>query len=106
MQDDELVRAGVFGNDVEARFAISVLADNGIVAQIDDGGGMFDLGIGGEPTEVQIIVKASDFARSQELIAEIESNEGEPCPAWTCKCGEDVDEGFFACWSCGAEYQS
>jgi hypothetical protein len=26
-------------------------------------------------------------------------------PAWICSCGEEVDEGFAICWSCGNEVQ-
>ena len=103
MQDDDLVAVGEFDNDIEAQQAISLLAEHGIVAQMNDDGGTFDLGIGELPA-VEIIVVSSNYEKAKALLADLEVVQSETCPAWTCKCGEEVDEGFFACWSCGAEY--
>ena len=103
MQDDDLVAVGEFSNDIEAQQAISLLAEHGIVAQMNDDGGTFDLGIGELPA-VEIIVVSSNYEKAKTLLADLEVVQGETCPAWTCKCGEEVDEVFFACWSCGAEY--
>lgn len=105
MQDDDLVAVGQFANDIEARQAINLLGEYGIVAQINDDGGAFDLGIGELPA-VELIVVSSNFEKAQALLADFEVEADESCPAWTCKCGEEVDEGFFACWSCGAEYSA
>lgn len=103
MQDDDLVAAGEFGNDIEAQQAINLLAEHGIVAQMNDEGGSFDLGIGELPA-VEIIVANSNLEKAKALLAELDDAQSETCPAWTCQCGEDVDEGFFACWACGGEY--
>jgi hypothetical protein len=103
MQDDDLVAVGEFSNDIEAQQAINLLAENGIVAQMNDDGGAFDLGIGELPA-VEVIVASSNYEKAKTLLADLEAEQGETCPAWTCQCGEEVDEGFFACWSCGAEY--
>jgi len=105
MQDDDLVAAGEFNNDIEAQEAINMLAENDIVAQINDEGGSFDLGIG-ELAGIEIIVTQSNLEKAKALLAELSEAQSESCPAWTCKCGEDVDEGFFACWSCGNEYEA
>lgn len=103
MQDDDLVAVGQFDNDIEAQQAINLLAEHGIVAQMNDDGGAFDLGIGELPA-VEVIVVSSNFEKAKALLADLEVVQAETCPAWSCKCGEEVDEGFFACWSCGAEY--
>ena len=51
-----------------------------------------------------------DFEAAKQLIdkmlEDVEEEEQEEVPAWVCDCGEEVDEGFFVCWACGAEYQS
>ena len=103
MQDDDLVAAGEFANDIEAQQAINLLAENGIVAQMNDEGGAFDLGIG-ELGGIEIIVTQSNFQRARQLLAELAIGQAQSCPAWNCPCGEEVDEGFFACWSCGQSY--
>ncbi|MEM7455029.1 MAG: hypothetical protein AAF456_11825 [Planctomycetota bacterium] len=104
MAEDDLVRVKLFENIEAARLAISVLKENGINAQINDEEGTFDLGLNDDP-ETEVIVRRADLERAQELVEQLEIPEDEICPAWTCKkCGEDVDEGFYTCWSCGAEY--
>lgn len=103
MQDDDLVTAGNFANDIQAQQAINLLAEHGIVAQMNDDGGAFDLGIG-ELAGIEVIVVQSNFERAKSLLDQLELTQSETCPAWTCMCGEEVDEGFFACWSCGQEY--
>ena len=104
MRDDDLVAVGEFENEITAQAAIGLLTENGIVAQMDDGGGTFDLGIG-ELSAIRLIVTRSNFEKAQALLADLEVAQEETCPAWTCGCGEEVDEGFFACWSCGGEYK-
>lgn len=103
MHDDDLVTAGQFANDIEAQQAINLLAEHGIVAQMNEDGGAFDLGVG-ELAGIEIIVVQSNLKKAQELLVELEQTQSQTCPAWTCDCGEEVDEGFFACWSCGGEF--
>ena len=104
MQDDDLVTAAEFSNDIAAQDAIDLLKEHGIVAQMNDEG-TFDLGIGELPG-IEVIVAQSNLEKAKSLLAELDEAQSESCPAWTCKCGEDVDEGFFACWSCGTEYEA
>jgi len=54
---------------------------------------------------VELFVQVSDAERAKQILDEILAEDGEPVPAWTCECGENVDEGFFVCWSCQAEYK-
>ncbi len=104
MRDEDLVAVGEFDNEIAAQAAISLLSENNIVAQMDDEGGAFDLGIG-ELGAIRLIVVRSNLERAKALLADLQVAQAETCPAWTCRCGEEVDEGFFACWSCGDEYQ-
>ena len=104
MRDDDLVAVGKFNNEITAQDAITLLAENDIVAQMDDGGGVFDLGIGELPA-IRLIVTHSNLEKAKALLAELQVAQEETCPAWTCSCGEEVDEGFFACWSCGSAYK-
>jgi hypothetical protein len=105
MRDDDLVAVGEFDNEITAQDAIALLTENGIAAQMDDEGGAFDLGIG-ELSAIRLIVTRSNLEKAQALLADLQVAQEETCPAWTCNCGEEVDEGFFACWSCGSEYEA
>ena len=105
MRDDDLVAVGEFDNEISAQAAISLLTENDIVAQMDDEGGAFDLGIG-ELSAIRLIVLRSNLEKAKALLSELQVAQEDTCPAWTCRCGEEVDEGFFACWSCGNEYRS
>ena len=104
MRDDDLVAVGEFDNEITAQAAITLLTENDIPAQMDDGGGTFDLGIG-ELSAIRLIVTRSNLEKAKALLAELQVAQEETCPAWTCTCGEEVDEGFFACWSCGSAYK-
>jgi hypothetical protein len=105
MQDDDyLVAVGEFANEITAQAAIALLSENNITAQMDDEGGTFDLGIG-ELSAIRLVVTHSNLEKAKALLADLHVAQEETCPAWTCGCGEEVDEGFFACWSCGNEYK-
>ena len=47
----------------------------------------------------------TDVKHAKRMVDEILAEDEDPIPAWTCECGESVDEGFFVCWSCQAEYK-
>ncbi len=102
---DQFVRAGLFESEVEALHAKAVLEDNGISATIPPpDSAIFGASLDG-PEEIELIVAATDLEKAQALIAEIEAAEEIEVPMWNCQCGEEVDEGFAVCWSCGAEYE-
>ena len=54
---------------------------------------------------ITLFVPVVDAERAKRMVDEILADDGDPIPAWTCECGENVDEGFFVCWSCQAEYK-
>lgn len=104
MSETEFVRAGLFESEMAALHAKAVLEDNNIRATIPPpDSGAFGVSLEGEE-EIELIVERKDLAAAQALIAEIETPDADPVPEWTCKCGEQVDEGFAVCWSCNAEY--
>lgn len=102
---DDLVSAGIFTSETQAYHAQAALKEAGINARIsepDDGA----FGISMDVAEqIDLIVVASDFEAARKILDELEEAEqGELAPAWTCQCGEEVDEGFAVCWSCGSEF--
>ncbi len=103
---DHLVRLGLFPGEIQALHAQALLKEANIKASlVDPEGGGFGLGLDVDE-QFELIVNQKDFEAAKKLIEEMEAaEEGEPVPAWTCACGEEVDEGFGICWSCGAEYQ-
>jgi hypothetical protein len=104
MEDEELVRLTVVESEVDANYIKNALEDQNIQAMMTGNeASAFGMSLDGAD-EVEIFVKADDLAKAKVLVEELMSETGEPIPAWTCKCGEDVDEGFGICWSCGAEY--
>ena len=58
------------------------------------------------PDLIELFVHPSNVEKAKELIMAVMEEEGDEIPGWTCQCGEEVDEGFGVCWSCGAEYKS
>ena len=54
---------------------------------------------------IELFVPITDLTQAKRMVDEILAEDEEPIPAWTCECGENVDEGFFVCWSCQTEYK-
>jgi hypothetical protein len=54
---------------------------------------------------VHVFVPAVHIENAKKILDQILAAGEETIPAWTCDCGEEVDEGFFVCWSCQAEYK-
>jgi hypothetical protein len=55
---------------------------------------------------IELFVPKQQLTDAKALVDDIQSEDEAPIPAWTCECGEDVDAGFFVCWSCQAEYKA
>lgn len=105
MEEQELVRLMVLESDVEAKFLQGFFADHGIQAMVTGiDGSAFGAALDG-PDEIALFVKPDQVETARDLVEELLDNDDGDVPAWTCDCGEDVDEGFFVCWSCGAEYK-
>jgi hypothetical protein len=106
MEENPMVRLLVVESDVEANFFKGALEDSGIKALVKGiDGSAFGAAIDG-PDEIEVYVYSDDVEESKAIIMELLDEDGDEIPAWTCKCGEDVDEGFGVCWSCGADYDA
>ena len=44
---------------------------------------------------IELFVKVTDVKHAKRMVDEILAEDEDPIPAWTCECGESVDEGFF-----------
>ena len=105
-EEIELTRLAVCETEIQAQIARDFLTENGVqvmVKGLDTGGSVFGGAV--EDTEIEFFVSADDLENAKELLESFLEEEGDPVPEWTCKCGEDVDEGFEICWSCGAVYE-
>ena len=105
---DEYVRLAAFESESKAILVQAVLQDNDIdVTMSGNEPDMLGLALDG-PDTIEIFVRKKDLKQSQALMEQVsaEGDEGDEIPPWSCECGEDVDEGFFVCWSCGAEYKA
>ena len=104
MQPEELVIVQVYEFEDEAHLARSVLDADGIDSKVL---GSETAGFGGLSNDAafQLVVRKDLFQRAKELLENTESDdESEAVPAWKCKCGEQVDEGFAICWACGCDW--
>ena len=105
MDEKAMTRLLVVESDVEANFYKGALEDHGIkvmVSGID--GSALGAALDG-PDEIEVFVHEEDVEKAKGIVVKLLEEEGEPIPAWTCKCGEEVDEGFGVCWSCGSEHE-
>ncbi len=104
MSEDALFVIAAFEFEDEAHVAKGHLDAEGIEAFIL---GSDNSGFGGLSADAtyQVVVKQNDQERAQQILEESESDEGDVAvPAWNCEGGEDVDEGFAICWSCGSHW--
>ena len=106
MEEKSMTRLAVLETDVEANFFKGILEDNDIHCLVS-GVEASALGVALDgPDLIELFVYQSDLDQAKELIMAVMEEEGDEIPGWTCQCGEEVDEGFGVCWSCGAEYKS
>lgn len=104
--DSNFVKLVVYDSESQAILAKAVLEENDIHVNVSGlEPNALGIALDGEDA-IELFVLEADLERARGLVADLEiQEEGDPIPAWTCKCGEDVDEGFFVCWNCGTEYQ-
>ena len=106
--DNNVVRFAAFEMEYEAVLIRNALEENGIEAWITGGDGvnMFGAGLTAAGlVAVDVRIRKKDLAAAKTLMSQIEKDlHALPTPSWKCKCGEEVDEGFAICWSCGADF--
>ena len=110
MDDDKnLVRLAAFEHEYEAILLKNNLNDNGVPAWVTGGDGVNTFGAGltaAGLVGVDVRIRKIDLEAARVILAEMEEDSSTNLPAWKCECGEDVDEGFAVCWSCGSEWDS
>ena len=106
MEESEIVQLAVVDTEVDANYVKNALGEQGIQVMMSGSeSSAFGVSLDGAD-DVELFVKADDLEKAKAMLEELMSDDdAELVPAWTCKCGEDVDEGFGICWSCGAEYE-
>ena len=102
--DYELVRVAAMKSSPEAHVLRVTLNHAGIPARVTSEQSANTLGVGALiPAEVY--VRRIDEEQAKAIVAEFLSQPVEPVAAWTCSCGEEIDEGFGSCWSCGRDLE-
>ena len=103
-REDDLVTLASFTTGGEAHVLRLLLEANGIQAAVtgEESNATFGFGTATDPNVfgVKVLVKRMDVSEAQ-LIMQVPAAADVLIPAWTCACGEDVDQGFAVCWSCG-----
>ena len=97
MPKEKYVKIAQFDNAIPAHSMRILLEANGVQAHVQ---GEFSLEIGGTDS-VAVVVRESDLAIAQRVVAEVPAASEILVPEWICDCGETVDKGFQVCWSCG-----
>ncbi len=104
MDDDkDLVAIATFDSEPEAKILQIALIDRGIKATISGDVTAFG-GITGGVTGVTVYVRKIEAEEARKTLREMSEEDAHLCPAWKCRCGATVDEGYAICWSCGAEF--
>ncbi len=102
--DFVLVRIAVCGSDAEAHLVRGLLNDAGVPAYVSSEQSALTGLSAVLPTEV--LVRQIDVEAATPIVDAYQNSEQpEKMPAWDCKCGEKIDEGFAACWSCGRNFE-
>lgn len=97
-----MIVVGTFLNEVESELAQNLLKAEGITSMVqkDNCGGMYPQLV--MLRGIKILVGEAD---EQAALAVLESsNQDQPIAGWKCpSCGENIEQGFSACWQCGQE---
>ena len=97
-------------SEYEAILLNNNLSENGIPAWVTGGEGVRIFGDGlaaAGLVGVDVRIRTIDLEAARLVLAELQKDSSSPSPlSWKCECGEEVDEGFAVCWSCGSEWGS
>lgn len=110
-EDRNLVRLAAFEYEYEAMLLRTRLNENGIKAWVTGGDGVNTFGAGltaAGLVGVDVNVRQIDHELAKKVLSDFKSGDDviAPITPWTCSCGEQVDEGFAVCWSCGNEFET
>jgi hypothetical protein len=105
MEDIQLEKLCETESKDQATLLKAVLEQEGIRTLLEGmGGSALGDAIDGADV-VDVLVPAAHLEKARKILDEILAAGEDTIPAWSCECGEEVDEGFFVCWSCQAEYK-
>lgn len=108
-EDKNLIRLASFEYEYEAISLRVALNEEGIPAWITGGDGVNTFGAGltaAGLVGVDVNIRQIDLKAAEKAMEQLQKeSKVVMVPAWKCKCGEQVDEGFAVCWSCGAEFE-
>ena len=103
-REDDLITLASFTTGSEAHVLRLLLEANGIQAAVtgEEANSTFGFGVATDPNVfgVKVLVKRKDVSEAH-LIMQVPAAADIMIPEWKCECGEDVDQGFAVCWSCG-----
>ncbi|MEM9940237.1 MAG: hypothetical protein AAF939_01530 [Planctomycetota bacterium] len=103
-ESDDLVRFAVAATEVDADQLKGILAEYDIqLMTMNSESSAFGVSLEGEDS-IELFVNKEDLEKAKAVVEQLMDTEEELAPAWTCHCGEEVDEGFGVCWACGASY--
>ncbi len=105
--DKDLKILAKFKTEQEAHLLRGELNANGVPAIVSGDGGVGFVGLSSPGFQaIHLNVRQIDYQRAKELMEAFNNQEPrELVPSWKCNCGEQVDEGFYICWSCGKDYE-
>ena len=104
MSSANLVTIASFGSQQEASIAQGVLDAESILSYLQGVETVNTLWYYGSCLGgIKLQVAKSDAERAIGILESIRSKDEQPTvPSWKCQsCGQEVDEGFEVCWSCG-----
>jgi hypothetical protein len=104
MGDKDFVTLMTYRTVAEAAIVQAALNSHGVTAYIANAETATMLPYLGTSVDVQLQVAARDVDEANDILRAIKFEDASASTApWKCpKCGASVDEGFDACWSCGA----
>ena len=101
--DYELVKVASLTTAPEAHVLRMTLNHAGIPAQVTGEQSSNMLG-GGTLIPAEVYVRRIDEQDALAIVKDFLQKQPQVLEAWTCGCGERVEEGFGSCWSCGQDH--
>lgn len=105
-EDRNLVRIASFEHEHEAILCRQLLNRHGIPAWVTGGDGVNTFGAGltaAGLVAVDVRIHKINEPLARSILEQHALENAQQMPAWICKCGANVDEGFSVCWSCGTD---
>ncbi len=99
----ELICVNSYTQALNAHSLAQLLESNGIQAMLD-GEAVNNVLATNWLGSVRVMVRAVDLEQARQIMTKLPAKLEASIAAWTCACGETVDEGFVVCWACRADW--